>query len=311
MRNIWLENIETGATWDLLPKDPYITDGGCPFVGISGFGYQQDITQNQVGVDYFISAISTKNTQPTGTLIFQNDKHIKRFQEFVGDFRKQLRLYYSPDGQFEIGDQISAIYYKRVTISRLDKTEKKRTGVYECPAIFTPQEDVWKRDFIYRVNVDTTEVGDPLIYPYTYPYIFGGRSAIQIEIANSGRETGCVVSLKNKSGSQIRNVEWFCDHVSKNQYGVEKTDTQRAKFYVSLSRDTELVVDSNALTQEATVKNLTDETSQSVVSQQEPSWNYINFIQLKHGTNRFVFYVDNIQNEIELTVQYTEQKEII
>lgn len=311
MRNIWLENIETGATWDLLPKDPYITDGGCPMVLISGMGYSQDVTQNQVGVKYFISQISTKNTKPTGTLIFQNDQHIARFRDFVGDFRKQIRLYYSPDGQFEVGDQISAIFNKKVALSDFNKGEMERTGIYKIPVTFTPQEDVWSRDFIYRVNVDTTEQGEPLIYPYTYPYMFGGRSAIQIEIPNSGRETGCIVSLKNKSGTQIRNVEWFCDHISTNQYNIEKVDTQRAKFYVSLSTDTEFVVDSNALTQEATVKNLTEGTSQSVVSQQEPSWKYINFIQLKHGTNRFIFYVDNIQNEIELTVTYTEQKEII
>ena len=69
-----------------------------------------------------------------------------------------------------------------------------------------------------------------------------------------------------------------------------------------------MVVDSNPITQEAKV-NYSDNTSQSVVDLQEPSWEYINFITIPHGKNRIVFYVEN--KDIDITFTYREQKEII
>ena len=309
-RNMWLVNPKTGAKWDLLPTDPYKKDDGTPFLKISGLGYSQALTQNQVGVDYFVSEITSKNVPIKGSLYFWNTTHIARFQDCVGDFRDSLMLYYSPSGEFHIGDDISKIYYKPVKITQIDKTEYTKFGYFECATIITPQSDVWKRDVQFEAEIDTKNIGEPLVYPFTYPYVFGGRNTISLEIENTGRETGCKVMITNNSAKPIQTVEWFCDNHYLNQYNIEVDEVQRAKFYVTLSESgTMFTIDSNALTQEATV-TYNDGTSQSVVAQQEPSTDYINFIQLRHGMNRFIFYLDNIEG-VTINVSYTDQKEII
>ena len=61
----------------------------------------------------------------------------------------------------------------------------------------------------------------------------------------------------------------------------EHADVQRSKWILELSPNSELVVDSNPITQEAKV-NYSDNTSQSVVDLQEPDWEYINFITIPH-----------------------------
>ncbi len=310
MRSIWLKNIDTGATWDLLPQNPYIKDGGCPLLSVGGLGYSQDITQNQIGVDYFVSKVSSKNNTVTGTFLFWGDEHLENFQNFVGDFRKQLVLFYAPKGDLEVGDQISEdlVYRKNVIISQVGKTEKTTAGVYECAVTFVPQSDVWKRKVVYEKE-EVTMVGEPLVYPYTYPYVYGDKDTFSIDIDNYGRETGCKITITNTGDKVLGNVEWYLDSSYVDDYGVQHTDTQRSKWLLGLRQGDKLVVDSNATTQQAIVVYSLDGTSQNVVSAQEPSWDYINFVQLPHGHNKFVFFAE--QNNVSVRFEYYEQKELI
>lgn len=313
MRAIWLKNMDTGATWDLLPQNPYPKAtgwDGCPLLGIGGMGYSQDITQNQVGVDYFVSKISTKNSDVTGTFLFWDDSHLEAFQNFVGDFRKQLMLFYSPSGEYEFGDQISEnnIYRKPVIISKVSKTEKTEQGVYECGVTFSTQSDVWKRYVVYEKE-NVSAVGEPLVYPYTYTYVYGGRDTFEIDIPNYGRETGCKITITNTGDNVLDDIEWYLDSSYVDDYGVQHTDTQRSKWLLGLRQGDKLEVDSNATTQQASVIYNINGTSQNVVSAQEPSWDYINFVQLPHGQNRFVFYA--AQNKVNVKFEYWEQKELI
>lgn len=312
-RKIWLKNPDTGAIWDLLPDDPRNIDGGCAFLSIAGMGYEQGVTQEQVEVDYFISQIQSKNHAVTGSLYFNGDKHLENFQAFVGDFRKQFLLYYSPSGEYEPYDQISSPYYKPVTISKVDKSEKDIYGWYVCSTTFSTQSDVWKRDIYYSIEGALENVGEVLVYPYTYEYVLGGRDIYAIDIPNDGRETGCIVTIKNKSKMPIGQLEWFIENTIIDTYGNEQKTVQRSKWFtpntdVTLQKDYEIYVDSNPATQEAKV-NYSDGTSQSIIAWQEPSWDYINFVRIKHGQNRIVFYVEN--PNVDISVMYQEQKEII
>lgn len=313
MRKIWLKKIDSEDTWDLLPQDKNgnydPTVKGAPLISIKGMGYKQTITQNQVDTEYFISQISTANQPITGIMLFNDDEHIKEFQEWVGDFRNQLYLYYSPSGEYEAGDQISAPFYKKVTITQADKTEMTIYGDYEISMTFSTQDDVWNRDVYYAIEGFST-VGEALVYPYTYPYVFGGRDNIAIDFNNNGREVGCIVKIKNNGESNLSNIEWFIDRDYVDSYGVlhEHADVQRSKWNLSLSAGAELTIDSNPLTQEAKV-TYTDNTSQSVVDLQEPDWNYINFVRVMHGKNRLVLYIEN--DNVDITFTYREQKELI
>lgn len=313
MRKIWLKKMDSDDTWDLLPQDkngrynPEVI--GCPFLSIKGMGYKQTITQNQVETEYFISKILSSNQPITGIMYFKDDEHIKEFQEYIGDFRNQLYLYYSPSGEFEPNDQISAPYYKKIVITQADKTEMDEFGWYQISTTFSTQDDVWNRDVYYAIQGLST-VGEALVYPYTYPYMFGGRNALAIDFNNNGREVGCVVKIKNNDVNTLSNIEWFIDRDYVDNYGIlhEHADVQRSKWNLSLSEGSELTIDSNPLTQEAKV-TYTDETSQSVVDLQEPDWNYINFVRVMHGKNRIVFYIEN--DNIDITFTYREQKELI
>ncbi len=312
-RQMWLKNPETGEIWNLLPSDPYCVTGGCAFVKPQGLGYEQTVTQEQVEIDYFMSKIQSKNKAISGTLYFNGTEHKRNFQQFLGDFRRQFLLYYSPDGDFEPYDQINSPFYKPVTVSSVDSTEKTTDGWYECDTTFVTQSDVWKRDIYLQIKGERMFAGEPLVYPYTYTYVFGGRDVYTIDIPNDGRETGCIVKIKNNSDKPLSQVEWFIDHTYKDVYNIEHTETQRSKWFtqntdVTLQKDYELYVDSNATTQEAKV-TMSDGTSQSVVKWQEPSWDYINFVRIKHGANRIVFYINS--NNVDISVIYQEQKELI
>ncbi len=308
MRKIWLQKPNSYEIWDLLPSDSHNRDNASPFLNIKGMGYKQDITQTQVNTEYFVSKVLSKNQSITGTMYFQDSEHIKAFQEFVGDFSNQMILYYSPDGEYEAYDRISSPYYKRVMISQMDKTEMDEFGWYQIPTTFSTQDDVWNRDVYYKVE-NLGKVGSPLIYPYTYPYVFAGRNALAITIENAGREVGCTVKIKASGTNAIRDIEWFIDRDYIDYYGNkhEHVDVQRSKWNLTLPAGCELVVDSNPITQEAKAI-YTDNTSQSVVDLQEPSWEYINFVTVVHGTNRIVFY---ISDGADITFTYREQKEII
>ena len=309
MRKIWLQKPNTLEIWDLLPTDSLNRDNASPFLAIKGMGYKQEVTQNQVNTEYFISKILTKNQSITGIMYFQDDEHIKAFQEFVGDFREQLILYYSPSGEYEPYDRISAPFYKKVIISQMDKTEMDEFGWYQISTTLSTQDDVWNRDVYYAVE-RLYNVGEALVYPYTYPYTLGGRNALAIDFNNDGREVGCVVKIKNNGDTNLSEIEWFIEREYLDYYGNkhEHADVQRSKWILELSPNSELVVDSNPITQEAKV-NYSDNTSQSIVDLQEPDWNYINFITISHGKNRIVFYVEN--KDIDITFTYREQKEII
>lgn len=312
-RRMWLKNAETNTIWDLLPDDPYDIDGGVSMLKISGTGYEQTVTQEQVEIDYFISQIKTKNHDITGTFYFNGDEHIRNFQKFVGDFRRQLFLYYSPDGEYQPYDQLSSIYYKPVTISVVTKTEKDENGWYVCPVTFSTQADVWKRDIYLSPNEPLEKVGEALVYPYAYKYVLGGRSVFSIEIENQGRETGCRITIKNNSETPISRIEWFIENSVVDFYGNTKRSVQRSKWFtanadVTLQQGYELCVDSSPVTQEAKVI-YTDGTSQSIVDWQEPSPRYINFVRIKNGKNRLVFYLEH--TNVEVSVTYQEQKELI
>lgn len=313
MRRIWLQKIDTGDTWDLLPQDEFGKFDpkvqGSPLLNIGGMGYTQQITQNQIETEYVITKILSKNSAVTGTMYFDSDRRVTEFQKFIGDFTKQFYLFYSPSGRFRAGDKINAPFYKRVVITQVSKTEKDRFGDYVCNIQIATQDDLWLRDIAFYVD-GVSLVGGSLVYPYVYPYAYGGRDVLAIEMDNSFRDTSCRISIKNESGNNLSDIEWFIDrdYINENGELVEHADVQRSKWNLTLSNHSELIVDSGALTQEAIVK-YNDGTTQNVISLQEPSWEYINFVRIPHGKSRAVFYVGNENINISLT--YKEKRELI
>lgn len=319
MRSMWLEKksiargqVSTDIIWDCLPKNPYETTGGCFFAKPSGIGYEQDISQKQVDVDYFVNKIQTTNQEVTVQAYFNGVEHLSNFVNFVGDFEEQMLLYFSPDGSIQPGDRISKPYYKPVVISKFDRGEMNEMGMIVCNVSFKPQSDVWRKDYQEKQEGITESSASSLTYPYTYPYVFDEQNVLSLSVENGGRETGCVVRIKNNSSSPLSDIGWTVTRTVVDKYGNAVEEVQRARFFVALSTGDEIYVDSNSTTQEAKVvqgSGTVNETEESVVSLQEPSWDYINFVRIKHGTNRFIFNIEDANVDIE--VDYSELKEVI
>lgn len=213
-------------------------------------------------------------------------------------------------------DYLYSITHREVTAETVNAFEEYITkeNIGTIIHYTGPTEGALVHDKYYQVLQDGTGVtyrevyNNILLYPYTYPYVFSGENTLTITIDNQGRSTGCIVKITNNAKSVISNAEWYAEHVVIDRYGQAITEVQRAKFFSTLQTGYSLYVDSNYTTQEAKII-FSDGTAQSVVSQQEPSWNYINFIRLKHGTNRLVFFVAN--KDVKIEVQYAELREVV
>ena len=302
MRSLWLVNQKTNEIWDLLPKNPYLHYGGCLLGGPKGFGYSNTIKQNQIEADYITSSVQSSNVAITGVLYFVNDAHVENFQKFIGDFREQFLLYYSPDGSVEPYDQLNKTWYKPVTIKTVDKKEKELSGHYEVAVTLTPQSDVWKRDIDIQI-VGGELANEPLVYPYVYDYILDDNNLTAIQFTNEGRKVGCKIQITNNTndaiGSDVDGISWFND----------ATNLQQAKFLLYLRQGESLVVDSNPLSYSAYVIH-TNGVQEEIMSLQEPSWDYINFIEIQNGFNKIVFNLDTKEG-IDISLTYYEQREIV
>ena len=303
MRSLWLKNIKTNEIWDLLPKNPYLTFGGCLYGGIKGFGYANIIKQNQIEADYIPASTQSTSVAISGMLYFINDIHVENFQKFIGDFREQFLLYYSPDGNIEPHDQLNSTWYKPVIIKTFDKSEKELSGHYEVMMTLTPQSDVWKRDVNIQI-VGGELANEPLVYPYVYDYMLDDNNLTAIQFTNEGRKVGCKIQITNNTsdviGSDTDGITWFNDAT---------VGMQQAKFLLYLRPGESLVVDSNPLSYSAYVLHTTGVTEE-IISLQEPSWDYINFIEIQNGFNKIVFNLDT-KAGIDISLTYYEQREIV
>lgn len=310
MRQMWLEKKNTGAIWNCMPQNPYKTDYGCFFAHPDGLGYEQNVEQKQVNVDYFIKEISSVNHSVSVEAYFNGNEHLENFVSFVGDFSEPMILYYSPDGSIEPYDQISKPYYKPVVISNFGRPEMNSAGFIVCKIEFKSQSDVWKKDYVYDFETsESSAVMEQLTYPYIYPYTFEGDNLVAVVVENGGRETGCEIKIKNLSQNlTITNPSWALEHVIVDKYGNTVSEVQKGKFYVSLGENDAIYINSTDTAQEAKFIH-SDESEESIVSLQEPSWDYINFIRLKHGSNRIVLNIPSVNARV--TIGYSETKEVI
>lgn len=306
VRKFWFVNPATGERWDLTPDNKYATYGGSPIVNVKGLGFNNNVEADQTGVDYVPTKITSKNVEITGTIYFYNDNHKNRFMQFIGDFETQLEFHYSPDGKIKCSDLISPSWYKPVILS-MTIGEKGKLGYYEVSVSMKTLSDVWKKDITVKTN-DPQYIGEGHIYDYFYNYVYNGKDTLACNITNFGREVGCLIKIKNNGNVILTKPEWYSEYIYTDNYGNEKTEIQKGRFNVNISNNYELQVDSNNTTQRAELKNYADDTMLNIINLQELNWDYINFIRLKHGDNRVIFFV-NVEN-VSISLTYTLQSDI-
>lgn len=312
MRQFWLKDIKTQAVWNFTPTNPREEYGGCVFASVKGLGFENNIEQTQVSIDYFIDRVASKNKNITGILYFKSPKHKESFQEFIGDFSKQFELHYSPDGSIIASDQISKSWYKNIIINKLDTGERNKLGWYECDFSMTTQSDVWKRD-IELISNGLELFGTPLTYPYFYKTTYGGAETLALDITNFGRETGCTIEIVNTNDSgNIENPSWILINKYTDIMGNEQQLYQYAKFNVKLRPNRKLIIDSNPLNQRALIESMTENiyNYENIRNNEEIDFDYINYITIPNGQNTIYFNIGG-GNQADISVKYSEMREFI
>jgi predicted nucleic acid-binding Zn-ribbon protein len=190
-------------------------------------------------------------------------------------------------------------WYKLVLIKSIAKSEiDLKTGVLVCDIKFTALSR-WKKDQIMTLELEL--FGAPLTYPYYYPYIYGGRNNMAVEIDNPGLPTSCTVKIEAESDAP--------------QFRILKDGKviDQARYNVYVRSGSYAVIDSAADKQEASLYTKTDgggEFREDIYYLGERDYAYSNFITIPEGRSLFLFSAINTQFG-KVTVQYSLQRELI
>jgi len=288
MRRFWLENSE-GKLWDLT-TDNLDEPQGSLFADPDGLGIRTRIKSFEVENTLFIEEVNTQTAVISGTLYFKDYKHYQRFVEFVGIINTDvpLKLYYS------IGEDLAKHWYKLVLISELKKGEiNRKTATLEIKAKFDCLSR-WKQDV--EINIEISRSGDSLVYPYVFPYFYGGNN-LAVDIDNTGNlPTSCIVKAEG-----LTDTPTF--RVMQNDVIIDQ-----AKYNIVVPAGGHLIVDSAPDTQKALL--ITGSNVENVYYTGEKDYTFSNFVTIPSGKSTFVVSALN-SNFGKVTLSYSIQKELI
>jgi len=292
MRKFWLENSE-GKLWDLT--DPNLDNGGGSFLADpSGLGIKTKIKSFEIENTFFIEEVTTATQSIDGTMHFKDYDHFKRFIEFVGNVNTDtpLKFYYST------GEKLEKYWYKLILIGELKKGEiSRKTATLQVKAKFDCLSR-WKQDV--EISIEIARSGNALVYPYTYPYVYGGNN-LAVNIDNTGNlPTSCLVK-----------IEGYSDTPSFRIIQNDKIIDQ-AKYNITVREGQYLIVDSSPDTQKATLYTGTgtSQTQEDVYYTGEKDYTYSNFITIPSGKSTFIVSALNT-NFGKATLLYSILREII
>jgi hypothetical protein len=251
IRRFWLEN-PAGDTWNLTSKtmeDPK----GCFMEKPDGLGIRTNIKSFEIENTFFIEEVTTRTQTIGGNLFFKDYQHFKRFVEFIGNVNTEtpLRFYYN------IGEELEKDWYKEVLIGEIRKGEiDTKTSSLRVPIKFDCLSR-WKQDM--EVTIEIARTGQSLVYPYVYPYTYGGNN-LAVDIDNTGNlPTSCVIR-----------VDGVTDHpLFRIMQGNKIMD--QAKYNLMVRAGQQLVVDSSPTTQKAVLITGTGKTSTTPGKRTTPS----------------------------------------
>ena len=298
MRKFWLEN-EFGKKWNLTPKDPYDKDSSF-FADPSGLGIQTKVTSYEVENTCFIEEIETQTQTISGNLYFSSYEHFTNFVEFVGNINTTtpLKLYYSTEG-ISFDYSLESEWYKLVLINEIDKSEiDYKTGFLKCKVKFMCLSR-WKKD--KKIVLELNRYGEPLVYPYYYPYFYGGSNNLAVDIDNEGNlPTSCVIKIEAVTDTPFIRV--IQDGEIKDQ----------AKYNLIVNENSYLLIDSSPDSQEASLYTKVDDNyvKEDVYYIGEKDYSYSNFITIPSGKSTLVFSATNTDFG-KVTISYSIQKELV
>lgn len=297
VRKYWLENSE-GELWNLTSNN--LADKTANFFADpDGLGIKTKISSFEIENTFFIESVITQAQTISGNLYFNDYGHFQKFVAFVGNVNTEqpLKLYYSPEGMPFISEDKQ--WYKLVLITELKKGEiDAKTSALKVPVKFDCLSR-WKKDI--EIVLELTRTDDALVYPYVYPYYYGGSNNLAVHIDNTGNlPTSCKVRVEGITDTPLFRL--IQDDVIVDQ----------AKYNLTVGGNSYLIVDSSPNKQEANLYTLVgaDTVMEDVYHTGEKDYTYSNFITIPAGKSIFLMSAFNA-NFGKVTLEYSIQKELI
>jgi hypothetical protein len=262
----------------------------------SGLGVKVKIDSFEVERVFFIESVKLESAEIGGKIYFKDYEQFAAFAAFIGyvETTEPLRLYYSTA---EAKPDYTSIdeWYKLVLIKELKKGEiDVKTGMLICEVKFASLSR-WKKDRL--ITLELSPFGQSLVYPYIYPYFYGGQNNIAVVIDNSGNlPTHCTVKIEAETDTPlfrlIRNNEII----------------EQAKYNVYIRTGSNMIVNSDPAAQEASI--YTGANREDVYYLGEKDYTYGNFITIPSGESMFLFTARNSQFG-RVTLSYSLQRELV
>ena len=293
MRRFWLK--KGSKIWDLSSSD--LSGAAANFMSDpQGLGLKVKVDSYEVERATFIENVKLETSEISGKIYFNGYEQFTAFAGFIGSVEtvEPLRLYYSTAEAKPDYNSIDE-WYKNVLIKELKKGEiDVKTGKLICDIKFQAVSR-WKKDRM--MTLELSPFGQALVYPYVYPYYYGGQNNVGVYIDNTGNlPTHCTLRIEAETDMPVFRI------IRGNEV------VEQARYNVYIRDGSYLIINSDPAEQEASL--YTGTNREDVYYLGEKDYTYSNFLTIPSGESLFLFSARNSQFG-KVTLSYSLQKELI
>ncbi len=276
IRNFYLEN-EKGNKIDFQSLD-----GGIFLYKVSGLGYEENISYEQVG-DTFIPINKQLVQKPIeGTLEF-DEKSYNEYHKFVNfvNRSKKLKLIYVP----KLTNRIE--FYRDIDFIRIDKSEEDDFGILSCPISMKPKTLWYKKE---DVKIEITSIPNEVRWDFKWDSIFIDYNNKNIIYENMGHTESAIQVAMN---GYIKNptITVYQDEEKIYELKIE-IEIQEYEKYLFSSKDGELYIK----------KQNTDGTYENLFKNPYINIKNTNIFKLPLGVSKLQIHADNDINNARISI---------
>ncbi len=276
IRNFYLEN-EKGNKIDFQSFD-----GGLFLYKVSGLGYEENISYEQVG-DTFIPINKQLVQKPIeGTLEF-DEKSYDEYHKFVNfvNKSKNLKLIYVP----KLTNRIE--FYRDIDFTRIDKSEEDDFGILSCAISMSPKTLWYKKE---DVKIEITSIPNEVRWDFKWDSIFIDYNNKNIIYKNMGHTESAIQVVMN---GYIKNptITVYQDEEKIYELKIE-IEIQEYEKYLFSSKDGELYIK----------KQNTDGTYENLFKNPYIDIKNTNIFKLPLGVSKLQIHADNDINNARISI---------
>lgn len=276
IRNFYLEN-EKGNKIDFQSFN-----GGIFLYKVSGLGYEENISYEQVG-DTFIPTNKQLVQKPIeGTLEF-DDKSYNEYHKFVNfvNRSKNLKLIYIP----KLINRVE--FYRDIDFIRIDKSEEDDFGILSCPISMKPKTLWYKKE---DVKIEITSIPNEVRWDFKWDSIFIDYNNKNIIYENMGHTESAIQVVMS---GYIKNptITVYQDEEKIYELKIE-IEIQEYEKYLFSSKDGELYIK----------KQNTDGTYENLFKNPYIDIKNTNIFKLPLGVSKLQIHADNDINNARISI---------